>query len=368
MAYRMKQLRMLFDAQLKETFRERQVWFWSIMFPVLLLVIFMVIFGGDGDFSAKVAIVGERSGAAAEAFVQAAEATGVLKIEQDLDLQEAEKRLKDKRIDAVIVLPESGETGDFRLLLNAEGQTSSTSQALGSIAGQLTAAANQVATGAAPAFDLKTEYVSASNNNRLKFSDFLLSGMIALSISQSGLFGMVGLVEIRRKGLLKRLKMTPVNMRLFGIANVGARFILSIVQVILLTIIGVLAFRANVDFSPLTFLLTFIVGTLAFSGLGYLISAVSKTMESYMGISNLVSFIMMFLSGIFIDVNVLPGYLRPVSHVLPLTFFVDGIRGGMVYGSGMNADMWLNLAVLAAWGAVSFILATLLYRRRSASV
>jgi hypothetical protein len=34
----------------------------------------------------------------------------------------------------------------------------------------------------------------------------------------------------------------------------------------------------------------------------------------------------------------------------------------------MNADMWLNLAVLAAWGVVSFILATLLFRRRSASL
>ncbi|AGA58376.1 MAG: ABC transporter permease [Thermobacillus sp.] len=366
MAKNMKQLRMLFDAQLKETFRERQVWFWSIMFPVLLLVIFMIIFGGNSDFSAKVAIVGDKSGAAAEAFVQSAEATGVLKIEQDLDLQEAEKRLKEKRLDAVFVLPDSSEAGDFRLLLNAEGQTSSTSQALGSIAGQLTAAANQAATGIAPAFDLKTEYVSASHN-RLKVSDFLLSGVIALSIAQSGLFGMVGLVEIRRKGLLKRLKMTPVNMRLFGVANVGARFVLSIVQVILLTLIGVAAFRANVDFSPLTFLLIFIVGTLAFSGLGYLISAASKTLESYMGISNLVSFIMMFLSGIFIDVNVLPGYLKPVSHVMPLTYFVDGIRAGMIYGSGMNADMWLNLAVLAAWGVASFLLATLLFRRRSAT-
>ena len=142
MAKNMKQLRMLFAAQVKETFRERQVWFWSIVFPVLLMVIFMVIFGGSSDFSAKVAIVGERSGAAAETFVAAAEATGVLEIEQGIALQEAESKLKDNRVDAVIVLPDSGEAGEFRLLLNAERQTSSTSQAIGSIAGQLTAAAN----------------------------------------------------------------------------------------------------------------------------------------------------------------------------------------------------------------------------------
>ena len=82
----------------------------------------MIIFGGNSDFSAKVAIVGDKSGAAAEAFVQSAEATGVLKIEQDLDLQEAEKRLKDKRLDAVFVLPDSSEAGDFRALPTPKGK------------------------------------------------------------------------------------------------------------------------------------------------------------------------------------------------------------------------------------------------------
>jgi ABC-2 type transport system permease protein len=363
----MKQLRMLFAAQVKEMYRERQVWFWSIMFPVLLLVIFMVIFGGGGnDFSAKVAIVGERSGAAAETFVAAAQATGVLEIETGLGPEEAERRLADNRIDAVIVLPDNAESGDFRLVLNAERQGGSTSQAIGSIAEQLTAAANQAASGVAPAFRLKTEYVS-SGSRQLEAADFLLSGMIALSIAQSGLFGMVGLVEMRRNGLLKRLRMTPVDMRLFGIANLGARFVLGIVQFVLLAAIGVFAFGANVDFSPATFLLTFVVGTLAFTGLGYLIAAVSKTLESFMGIANLASFIMMFLSGIFIDAGVLPDFLKPVSQVLPLTYFADGIRGGMVYGSGMDAELWLNVGILAAWGAASFFLATLLFRRRSAA-
>lgn len=362
----MKQFRMLFTAQLKETFREKQVWFWSILFPVLLLVIFMIIFGGmsRGEFSAKVAIVGSPEGTAAEVFVQAAESSGVLQIESELGYDEAVQKLKDNRLDAVIMLPESADAGRFRLLLNAEKQGSSTAQAVSSIAGQLTAAANEAAAGAPPAFVLATETVS-SGGGELDVSDFLLSGMIALSIAQSGLFGMVGLVEMRRTGLLKRLRMTPVNMRLFGAANLGSKFILSIVQVILLTLIGVLAFRANVHFAVLPFLLIFTVGTLAFSGLGYLIAAVSKTLESYMGIANLLSFAMMFLSGIFLDINLLPPYLKPVAQVLPLTYFADGIRDGMIYGSGMNAEAWLNLGILAAWGLAAYGAATLLYRRRS---
>ena len=59
----MKQFRKLFEANLKSTFREKAVWGWSIAFPVLLMVIFLTIFGGmnDGDtsFEANVVVVME---------------------------------------------------------------------------------------------------------------------------------------------------------------------------------------------------------------------------------------------------------------------------------------------------------------------
>ena len=58
-----RQFRKMFAAHWKMTFREKQAWFWSIFFPVILMVIFMIIFGGedDNDFSAKIAIVEEES-------------------------------------------------------------------------------------------------------------------------------------------------------------------------------------------------------------------------------------------------------------------------------------------------------------------
>ena len=56
-----KQFRQMFMAQLKMTLREKQAWFWGIFFPVILMVIFMVIFSGDSneEFEAKVAVVNE---------------------------------------------------------------------------------------------------------------------------------------------------------------------------------------------------------------------------------------------------------------------------------------------------------------------
>jgi ABC-2 type transport system permease protein len=57
----MRQFKKLFEAHFKSTFREKQVWFWSVFYPVLLLVIFLMIFGGsdakEANFTAKIAVV-----------------------------------------------------------------------------------------------------------------------------------------------------------------------------------------------------------------------------------------------------------------------------------------------------------------------
>lgn len=85
-----------------------------------------------------------------------------------------------------------------------------------------------------------------------------------------------------------------------------------------------------------------------------------------MGIANIVSIIMMFLSGVFFPIESMPGWLQPVSSVLPLTYFVDGLRDGMVYATGLfSGTFWLGVGMLAAWGVAAFALGTLLYRNRS---
>ncbi|CAH0120021.1 hypothetical protein PAE9249_02530 [Paenibacillus sp. CECT 9249] len=115
----------------------------------------------------------------------------------------------------------------------------------------------------------------------------------------------------------------------------------------------------------MSFLLIFVIGTLSFAGIGFLIASVSKSIESYMGIANLLSFLMMFLSGIFFDINALPAFIKPISTVLPLTYFANGVRDGMVFGAGIEEpSLWINCGVMAAWGLAAMLLASRLFRRK----
>lgn len=99
-----------------------------------------------------------------------------------------------------------------------------------------------------------------------------------------------------------------------------------------------------------------------------MIASLSKTMDSYFGIANLISFLLMFLSGIFFDYSMLPAYIKPLSSILPLTYFANGIRDSMVYGLGvLQPSFWLNVGVMAAWGIVTFIIGSKFYNWKAES-
>jgi len=355
----------MFIAHLKITFREKQTWFWGIFFPVILMVLFMFIFSdssGD-DFEANIAVVEPSPNEESQALLAQIRQLPVFTIEsgEPVDREQAEQWIKDKEVDAVLVLPESASAGAVQLIVNKEYEQSATTRAIAGIVEQFVQRANLAVAGVEPLYTLQFSSVS-SGSSELDYKDFLLTGMIALALSQSGLFGMSDMVEMRRKGLLKRLRMTPARMGLYGLSDMITRLVFCVIQIVLLTVIGVFGFGANVHIHAAGLVLMFLAGALAFSAMGYLVSSFSKTMEAYMGIANIVSFLMMFLSGVFIPVETLPDWLHPVANVLPLTYFVDGLRTTMVYASGFTSSYWLQIGVLAAWGAVAYALGSLLYK------
>jgi ABC-2 type transport system permease protein len=87
---------------------------------------------------------------------------------------------------------------------------------------------------------------------------------------------------------------------------------------------------------------------MTFLALGYMLSAFAKTEEAIMPLLMAISFPMMFLSGIFFPVDMMPGFMQPVMAALPLTYLGDSMRQIMVNASAIH-PMLLNLAVLGAW-------------------
>jgi ABC-type multidrug transport system permease subunit len=104
-----------------------------------------------------------------------------------------------------------------------------------------------------------------------------------------------------------------------------------------------------------------LLGALAFSGLGLLTAARPRTIEGVSGVMNLVMVPMWVFSGIFFSTERFPAAIQPFIQVLPLTALNDALRGVMLEGTGLIA-LLPELALLAAWGAVSFAAALKIFR------
>jgi ABC-2 type transport system permease protein len=363
------QFKKMFSAQLKLTLREKQAWFWGIFFPVILMVIFMVIFSGssDAEFESEIAIVADNPNPTSEMLLTQINQLSILDVKtgEPVSRETAEQWVKDQEVDAAIVLPKSADDTSFVLVVNKEDERGVTTQALSAILDKMVQQANLSAVGASPTFDIQFESLT-SGSNELNYTDFLLTGMIALSIAQGGMFGMVDLVEMRRKGLIKRLRMTPAKMGIFGLSDMVMRLLFSVIQILLLSLIGVFIFGANLFINFPSLIIVFLIGALSFNALGYFFSSFSTTQNAYMGVANIVSFLMMFLSGVFFPVETMPDWLQPISNLLPLTYFAEGLRDSMVYETGLfSSTLWFGIGVLVIWGVLCFMLGSWLYKRKS---
>lgn len=364
-----QQFSKMFISHLKITMREKQAWFWGIFFPVILMVLFMLIFSGSSDstFTAKVAVVEDNPNAASQAMLQQLRLIPALefKTTESVSREQADTWVKEKEVAAAIVLPKAEGNHAIQLIVNKENEQGAAAQAITGILERLIQQANLTAAGAVPTYELQLESISSGSED-LKYKDFLLTGMIALAIAQGGLFGMVDMVEMRRKGLLKRLRMTPAKMSLFGLSDMTMRVLFGLFQIVILSLIGVFAFGATLHLYLPSLVLVFLVGSLSFNAMGYLISSFSKTTEAYMGMANIASFLMMFLSGVFFPVETMPDWLQPVAIFLPLTYFVDNLRESMVYATGFGSvSLWSGLGILALWGMLAFTLGSWLYKAKS---
>ena len=109
------------------------------------------------------------------------------------------------------------------------------------------------------------------------------------------------------------------------------------------------------------FILFGLAGSLSFSGLSLLVASRAQNAETASGLMNLVTMPMMILSGVFFSASNFPGWMQPLVRVLPLTALNDGLRAILNDGAALSA-LGPQLAVLAVWGLVPFVLALRIFR------
>jgi ABC-2 type transport system permease protein len=215
------------------------------------------------------------------------------------------------------------------------------------------------AAGVQPLFTLSTESVTSRS---FSYIDFLVPGVVAMSIMQLGLFSVAfGFVQLRQRGILRRLWATPVQPRSFLFAQVVTRLAVSVLQSLLLIGIAVLFFDVQIVGNLLGILVLAVLGGAVFLTMGFAIAGRAKNENVAAPLANIVALPMMFLSGVFFGRDAMPEALKTVTSYLPLTYLADGMRAISTQGATLWSQ-WPAMLGLGVWLVVSFAVATRLFK------
>jgi ABC-2 type transport system permease protein len=360
----MPALRALVIANLRSFLRDRLALFWTLAFPILFVILFGSIFSSSGPSTFQTGWVDEDGTPAAVGLRQGFASTGLLEL-QDETLDDALAAMRDGDLAAVIVVPAGTGTAmstpgatPVALGVYTDPSQQTTSTTVLQVVSQVVGAANLVAAGATPVLAVDPRSVQSQ---QLSAAAFFVPSILAMALMQLGVFSAIPLVEQREKLILKRLGATPLPRWTLVASNIVVRLLIALVQTVLIVAIGIALFDVAIIGSLLLALGFVVLGAVTFIAIGYVIASFARTEEAANGITSVVQFPMMFLSGIFFPIAFMPAFLQPIAALMPLTYLGDALRQVMV-GGVPYAPLWLDALVLAGWLVVCFLVSARWFR------
>lgn len=337
--------------------------FFSLIFPIILILLFGAIFSGGGGGPINVYVQNQDpNGATSQAFVHALDnhnTTTVTLVNQDQNLSQY---LLAHSANQGVIIP-MNFTWDFEnnktINVTVYGNPADTSSPI--VYETVNGIITSFNTGGYPHRSISIQQLSIKSQS-YKYIDFLIPGLIGFSVLTSPMFSLVNISsEYKKTKLFKQLSLTPLTKTEWLTSKFIWYVVLGIISFILMTQVGAALFGSHLNYA-LMIIPFLVIGPLFFVSLGMLVGMISKSVESAAVVGNLITFPMMFLSGTFFPVTQMPMYLQNVAHVLPLFYLIDGLNQVMIYNNFGQALFDLELMVVLS--AIVFVLAVVFFKWR----
>jgi ABC-2 type transport system permease protein len=348
--------------------------------PIVIMALLGWVIRDQGPADTRLAVVNTAGpiGELIRGQIVTTASDGDLTVEDMITTQDAARQaLRDETIDVALVLSVVDNAPRVKFVTPGvnpaqdSGHVGAVQQVLRDALGQ-----------SGPAIETETIYGSGGDGESGFFNAFApaLVGFVVFFL----IFILTGISFLRERigGTLERLLATPVRRLEIAVGYSLGFAIFATIQValILLFVLG----TVNIDLadplpdinfglgvpiagSPaLAFVITLLLAISAVN-LGIFLSTFARTEFQILQFIPLVIVPQGLLSGIFWPIDSLPGVLKPIAYLMPMTYGIDGLREVLIKGSGIDAwAVQLDIIVLAAVALVLAIGATLTIRREVA--
>lgn len=347
--------------------------FFGLIFPVILIALFGAIFSGNSSGTLTVYAQNQDTGPfltpqmdIASQLIYVLNHTGTMNIQLVSPSENFTAYLASKSAAEGIIIPANFSASYIagqQVNITVYGNPASSSS--GTVSGTVNAVINH--------FNLRyydpvdayavIGITSATvNTQQPNYVDTLIPGLIGFSILVNPMFSLVEISSQYKKiKLFKQLSLTPLTKMEWLASKVLFYICLSTVSFLLMVVVGVVGFQANITLT--LWLIPFLIlGPMLFASLGMLVGTLAKNPETAGLLGNVITFPMMFLSGTFFPLYIMPQYLQTIAHVLPLFYIIEGLNAVMVYAN--YAQALIDIAVIAVIAVIVFVVAAKLFKWR----
>lgn len=369
-----RQLAAVIRKEVRQTVRDRRVMFLLMVAPLVQTVVFGFAVNFDVDDVPTVVVDLDRT---SESRLHARRllADGTLARAGDAgSATDAERALDAGRAAAAVILPRglsadlaAGRPAEVQVVIDGTDPNRAT-VAGGAAAryfgeeGERRLRARRAALGARP-----PEVKLAPRiwwNPPLRSAPYMVPGIAGmLLIIVTTITSAMGLAREREMGTLEQVMVTPIRPLWLLVGKMAPFLVIGIVDVMLLVGVGTWLFDIPIRGTPLALLAGTVLYLFSTLGAGLLISTVSATQQQAFLGGFLFAIPAIILSGVMTPIRAMPDWLRPITLLNPVRWFVEVMRGVMLRGAGF-ADLWVQLLALLAIGAAILVFAAARFRKR----
>ncbi len=347
----------LFLASVRMFVRNRAAVFFSLFLPLIIMLIFGVL-NFEGTTTIQLGIVDEAKNEASQGLVTAIGKVESFEITTG-DQASTMAALKKGDLDLAVIIPAEWGVDRNYPTLKAYAATSAQQNAqMGALILNSIVLRSFAGTTDLPPTMVSVEQVTARD---LGYIDFLVPGIVGMTVMQLGLFGVAfGFVHLKRTGALRRLFATPTSPAYFLGAQVASRLIIAFAQVVILFGIGIW-FGLQMFGDYLSLAAIVLLGSMIFLAVGFSVAGWAKNEDQAAPVANLISLPMMFLSGVFFPRDAMPPFLASITQFMPLTYVNEALRAVVNDGKSLTA-LGPQLLGMGVWALITFALAVRLFK------
>ena len=186
----------------------------------------------------------------------------------------------------------------------------------------------------------------------LDYLSFMVPGILAQSVLFIAIFYGISVIWERDLGILQKLLVSPAPRSALVLGKALSAGVRGLAQGIIIYALALLP-RIHLDFSigHVAGVIGFIIlGSAVFSTFSLAVACIVKTRERFMGIGQVLTMPLFFASNAIYPIAGMPGWMRVVANVNPLSYQVDALRSLMVRGGqpvfGVGFDAIVLLLIL----------------------